>query len=414
LKINFLDTSSLLIQIPKEFFIISSITLQELEKIKNSANKDYEIKQRARNVASWLVANQDKYEVILFKPEMLEFPTLDYYELNNDIRILSTAMSYYSKCLSQDYNVDFTFYTNDHCLYLLAKNYIQKVERVDEERDKYNGIKEVTLTDDEMSEYYSNLCNNIFNLYVGEYLIIKDKNGEIVDKACWTGEEMRPLWYDDFTSGTFGRLKPKKNDPYQACLFDSLTHNQVNLITGKAGSGKTLLSLAYLFSLLERKIDHIVVFCNPVVVRDAVKLGFYPGTVTEKLLSTQVGSILSSKLGSEIAVENLIEQGKLILIPVGDSRGYEVPPNSAVMVTEAQNYSIDLLRLILQRCAEDSIVIIEGDVEEQTDLSAYAGENNGIRSMSKVFRGDDQFGQIELKNIYRSHVAEKADLMGRI
>ena len=150
------------------------------------------------------------------------------------------------------------------------------------------------------------------------------------------------------------------------------------------------------------------------VVRDAVKLGFYPGTVTEKLLSTQVGSILSSKLGSEIAVENLIEQGKLILIPVGDSRGYEVPPNSAVMVTEAQNYSIDLLRLILQRCAEDSIVIIEGDVEEQTDLSAYAGENNGIRSMSKVFRGDDQFGQIELKNIYRSHVAEKADLMGRL
>ena len=350
----------------------------------------------------------------MFKPEMLDFPTLDYYELNNDIKILATAVSYIGKYLARDAEVDYTFYTNDNCLYLLAKAYIQNVERIDEEKDKYNGIREVALSDEEMSEYYSNLCNNIFNLYVGEYLIIKDKNGEVVDKACWTGTEMRPLWYDDFTSGTFGRLKPKKNDPYQACLFDSLTHNQINLITGKAGSGKTLLSLAYLFSLLERKIDHIVVFCNPVVVRDAVKLGFYPGTVTEKLLSTQVGSILSSKLGSEIAVENLIEQGKLILIPVGDSRGYEVPPNSAVMVTEAQNYSIDLLRLILQRCAEDSIVIIEGDVEEQTDLSAYAGENNGIRSMSKVFRGDDQFGQIELKNIYRSHVAEKADLMGRL
>lgn len=346
---------------------------------------------------------------------MLEFPTLNYYELNNDIKILATAMDYYGIALARDSEeIDFTFYTNDNCLYLLAKNYLPKVERINDDKDKYNGIREVTLSDEEMSEYYSNLSSNVFNLYIGEYLIIKNEEGEIVDKACWTGEEMRPLRYDDFTSGTFGHLRPKKNDPYQACMFDSLSHNQINLITGKAGSGKTLISLAYLFSLLEHKIDHIVVFCNPVVVRDSCRLGFYPGTVTEKLMSTQVGSILSSKLGSEMAVESLIEQGKLILIPVGDSRGYEVPPSSGVFLTEGQNYSIDLLRLILQRCAEDSVVIIEGDVEEQTDLNAYAGENNGIRAMSKVFRGDEQFGQIELKNIYRSHTAELADRMGRI
>ena len=170
---------------------------------------------------------------------MLEFPTLNYYELNNDIKILATAMDYYGIALARDSEeIDFTFYTNDNCLYLLAKKYLPKVERINDDKDKYNGIREVTLSNEEMSEYYSNLSSNVFNLYIGEYLIIKNEEGEIVDKACWTGEEMRPLRYDDFTSGTFGHLRPKKNDPYQACMFDSLSHNQINLITGKAGSGK--------------------------------------------------------------------------------------------------------------------------------------------------------------------------------
>lgn len=264
-----------------------------------------------------------------------------------------------------------------------------------------------------MSEYYSNLGSNIFNLYKGQYLIIRNQEGEVVDKACWTGKEMRQLVYDEIHSGAFGKIKPKKDDPYQACVFDALQHNQVNLITGRAGTGKSLLSLAYLFGQLGRTIDRIVIFCNPVVVRNGSKLGFYPGSVLDKLLSTQMGNILSSKLGDRIAVEGLINEGKLVLIPVGDCRGYEVPPASGVYITEGQNFNIDLLRLILSRCAEDSIVIVEGDADEQVDLEAYAGANSGIREMSKIFRGSGLFGQVELKNIYRSEIGKLADKMGR-
>lgn len=218
-----------------------------------------------------------------------------------------------------------------------------------------------------MSEYYSNLGSNIFNLYKGQYLIIRNQEGEVVDKACWTGKEMRQLVYDEIHSGAFGRIKPKKDDPYQACLFDSLQHNQVNLITGDMGTGKSLIGLAYLFSLLGKTIDRIIIFCNPVIVRNAAKIGFVPGDTNQKLLTTQMGNILGSKLGDVMAVESLINEGKLVLIPVGDSRGYEVPPSSAAYITEGQNFNIDLLRLILGRCAEDTIVICEGDVEQQCD-----------------------------------------------
>ena len=44
-------------------------------------------------------------------------------------------------------------------------------------------------------------------------------------------------------------------------------------------------------------------------------------------------------------------------------------------------------------------------------MDVYAGENNGMRKMSKIFRGNDLYGQVELKNIHRSAIAALADEM---
>lgn len=403
MSINFLDTSSLLVQIPNEFFVISEITLEELENIKTSASKDTEIKQKARKIARFIMENFDKNRFAIEKCH------IDDKNMSNDKKILACAQALARRHPDEE----LIFYTNDINMYNMARAAanISKVQEMKEITETYKGYREVTLSDEEMAQYYSNLTSNFFNLYKGEYLIIKNSEGEVVDTACWNGTTMRGLTYDEFTSTTFGRLKPKKDDPYQACVFDSLDHNQVTLITGPAGSGKSLIGLGYLFSLLDKKIDRIVVFCNPVVVRNAAKIGFVPGDVNQKLLTTQMGNILSSKIGDKIAVETLIDQQKLILVPVGDCRGYEVPPNSGVFITEGQNFNIDLLRLILQRCGEDTKIIVEGDVLEQVDLESYAGERSGINSMSKVFRGKEVFGQVELQNIYRSQVAKLADKM---
>jgi phosphate starvation-inducible protein PhoH len=130
--------------------------------------------------------------------------------------------------------------------------------------------------------------------------------------------------------------------------FDSLVKNNITMLCGKPGSGKTYIAFAYLFDQLERgNIDKIIVFCNPVVAKNAAKLGFYPGTPFEKLMGSQVGAVLSSKLGDTSEVERLHQQGKLVLIPAGDARGYEVPENSGVYIMESQNLTCDLLRMLL-------------------------------------------------------------------
>jgi predicted ribonuclease YlaK len=180
-----------------------------------------------------------------------------------------------------------------------------------------------------------------------------------------------------------------KKDVYQQLAFDSLISNKITMLKGPAGSGKTIISLGYLFSELERgKLDKIVIFCNTVATKDAARLGFYPGTRDTKLLDSQIGNLLASKLGGMMAVEKLIHEEKLILLPMSDIRGYDTSGMRAgVYISEAQNMSIPLMKLVLQRIGEDSVCIIDGDDKAQVDDENFSGENNGMRRVSQVFAG---------------------------
>ena len=85
---------------------------------------------------------------------------------------------------------------------------------------------------------------------------------------------------------------------------DSLINNQITMIKGPAGTGKTYLALGFLLSQLEKgKIDKIIVFCNTIATKGSAKLGYYPGTRDEKLLDSQIGNLLISKFGGRIIVE---------------------------------------------------------------------------------------------------------------
>ena len=176
---------------------------------------------------------------------------------------------------------------------------------------------------------------------------------------------------------------------------------------------KSWLSLAYLFHLLERRqIDKIIIFCNTVATKDSAKLGYYPGSREEKLLDSQIGNFLSSKLNGKENVEKLISDGKLLLLPMSDIRGYDTSNlRAGVYITEAQNLSIPLMKLALQRIGEDSVCIIDGDHKTQVDDDNYAGNNNGMVRVSEVFKGTDVYGEIELKNVYRSRIASIAEAM---
>lgn len=306
MKCKFYDTCALLEQAGNLFLsedynlIISSITLEELENIKTSANKDANIKHAARQVLHFLNDFLKGIKIVIYSDIYGEKMLKDNISLTNDAKIIACAR-HYASINPED---EIIFVTNDLCCKTIAALYFT-VESVNEDDYDYDGYKEVFLNESEMSDFYSNYTENKFNLFPNEYLLVYSyETGECVDRLCWTGEEYRHLDYDVFKSRWFGDIKPMKGDNYQMLLADSFANNQITMVGGPAGTGKTFLSLAYLMHLLEKhKIDRIIVFCNTVATKNSAKLGFYPGTRDEKLLDSQIGNLLTSKLGSRVAVE---------------------------------------------------------------------------------------------------------------
>lgn len=409
----FYDTCALLNKLHHAFsneekFYICDITLKELESIKTSNSKEPDVKFRARRLINLLDKYEDKYEIIYFNSInsnaiFKRNPILD--KETNDSKIIATALATHQKEPIQ-------FITEDLCCKNIAKCVGLNVEYLQTKQQDYCGFKIIQVnSNEELAQLYDNYNSKDFELLINEYLLIKDSNGYIIDKYKFTEDGLKPVPYTVFESRMFGKVKPK--DDYQLLAMDSMKNNKITMVRGSAGTGKSYLSFGYLFNKLdEGKIDKIIIFCNTVATSGSAKLGYYPGSKDEKLLDSQIGNLLISKFGGRIAVEQMILEEKLVLLPMSDIRGYDTSGMKAgIYISEAQNLDVDLMKLTLQRIGEDSICIIDGDCKTQVDDIHFAGSNNGMRRASQVFRGHDVYGEITLKTIHRSKIATIAEDM---
>lgn len=245
--------------------------------------------------------------------------------------------------------------------------------------------------------------------FVGQYIAVDDEYGAKYQELLRsTASGYRPVPEHSFRSNFFAKIRPL--DLYQVFAMDSLYNDIITVITGHAGTGKTYLSLGYCMQELERgKRRKVTIFVNPTKTRGAEELGFYPGDRIEKLLQNSIGAILTSKLGDRMIVDRMIREGMIEILPISDIRGFEVASSDIMYITEAQNLTTDLMKLCIQRCGEGCKVILEGDPETQLDNWAFEGKNNGLKRIIEVFTGFEGFGHVNLPNVRRSRIAEKAE-----
>lgn len=146
---NFYDTCSLLMRAADLFddvnekIIISSVTLEELENIKTSINKDAEIKYNARKLLRILDENPNKYEVVIFKESMLEPIQQADLPINDDMRILACAIWQNNHSPAMD---DLHFITNDLAFKQIANLFFGDgmISSISEEDiEEYLGYKEI-------------------------------------------------------------------------------------------------------------------------------------------------------------------------------------------------------------------------------------------------------------------------------
>ena len=399
-------------QVEKEdFFIISSITLEELEDIKSNRNKDDDVKYSARQAVRFLDENADKYRVIVYRHEARwnyflnqfdKFNTFD--SLNNDEKIILCVK--YAKLIL---DMDVIFISNDILAKLIAKTYcVETSSMCDNETDSYKGYVEVVLNDGELAYFYEHLLQNQFNILVNQYVLIKNTDEEIVDVLKWTENGYETVRQKPFKSSMFGTLKPL--DDVQKCAMDSLMNNDITVLYGRAGSGKTTLPLSYIMQGLEKgtfKKCYIIYSYEP--LKGAKTLGYEKGDhVTKLLYSASLGNILASKFGDIQMVERMIDLGQIEIIPTANIRGVEISEDSVCFCTETQNLDVYTLKTIIQRCKDGCKQIYEGDIIEQKDTNIAT---TGISRLIEVFKGHSKFGCIKLKNNYRGELTELADKM---
>ena len=411
-KRKFFDTNTILDLQDKMFeddFCISSISLQEMENIKTSGRKDEETKYKARKALHLLDENKDKYEVVIYTTAMENYIVEKQLEITPDTKIIASC-AFSRGLLPQD--TDFVFVTNDiACKMIASKIFGLEVESVGENKlDEYKGFVEKSLSEEDMAYFYEHLQENVFGLLINQYLILKDRKDETVDAYRWSGTQHEPLFKRNIQSLYFDKLKSK--DIYQSCAIDSLMNCTITAITGKAGSGKSLLALMSAMYLIEKgKYDRIVVMFNPTKTRGASDMGFYGGDFIDKAMQNSIGQILTTKFGDRYAVDLLLSQNKLKLVSMADCRGMEISDSEILWITESQNTSIDLIKLCLSRVSSGAKVFIEGDYLSQVDSNAFDGNNNGLKRMIDVFKGHEEFGYVQLQNVWRSKIAELCELL---
>lgn len=272
----------------------------------------------------------------------------------------------------------------------------------------YNGYKEIELSDEQRAELYRMRGVSELSFYENEYLFsVPTEPWEDGDYFQFRDGKLNKLKYPTISNSYCGTLKPRNVEQYFAfnLLLDEQT--KVKVLRGVYGSGKDLLMLNAALHLIEHgKFDKIIYVRPNILVKDMPDIGYLPGTVEEKIGWT-LGPLVD-KLGGYEGVNQLLQSGTLENIPIIHIRGRSFE-NSIIYVSEGQNMTVEIIKLLLGRVGNNSELWINGDTH-QTDKTIF-DRDNGLTFMIDKLKGHPLFGYVYLPKTERSEVANLANLL---
>ena len=226
--------------------------------------------------------------------------------------------------------------------------------------------------------------------------------------------------YDPFESKIVRVDKPtaygiEPRNAEQSFAIHMLMDNRIQLVTlsGKAGTGKTLLALA---AALEKRSDFRQIFlARPIVPLSNRDLGFLPGDIQSKLdpymqpLYDNLSVIRHQFTPNDkraVKIDEMLEQDKLQITPLAYIRGRSLQ-KAFFIVDEAQNLTPHEVKTVITRAGDGTKVIFTGDIH-QIDHPYLDKRSNGLTYLISRMKGQDMFAHITLEKGERSELAELA------
>jgi len=201
----------------------------------------------------------------------------------------------------------------------------------------------------------------------------------------------------------------------QTFAMDALLRDEIPLIsiTGKAGTGKTLLALA---AALEQrtKFDQILL-ARPIVPLSNKDIGYLPGQIKEKIgpyMEPLFDNLSVIKNRSNVnsknqqRIDQMLKDEKLLITPLSYIRGRSLS-NVFFIIDEAQNLTPHEIKTIITRAGENTKLVFTGDIE-QIDSPYLDLSSNGLSYLTDKMHNQEVFAHINLVKGERSALAELA------
>lgn len=201
----------------------------------------------------------------------------------------------------------------------------------------------------------------------------------------------------------------------QAFAFELLNDPEVKLVglTGKAGTGKTLLALAS--ALKQHKVYAQILLARPIVSLSNKDLGYLPGDEKQKVAPYMQPlfdnlNVIKSNLGQNNPdlrlIDELQKSGQLEIEALAFIRGRSLTGTFCI-IDEAQNLTPHEVKTIITRSGEGTKMVFTGDLQ-QIDSPYLDTQSNGLAYMIDKMRGQNLFGHANLVKGERSELSELA------
>lgn len=426
-KIFVLDTSVLLYDkksissFPGNDVVIPIVVLDELDRFKEKSgllgeNARYinrfldELRAKGKlNIGVEIENNQTISVSTKASSKVSDYIDMDHLELDkNDNKILATAL--YLKNTLKDKNVvlvtkDINLRVKCDALDISAEDYNKDHIDQSDLESMFSGVRTFDTTKETIDEFYQTkkiMSRDISNdLIENEFIIAKSSQSSMIGinktgmiRALHTFSEDFPI--------------EAKNKEQKFCLH-LLNDPDIELvtITGKAGTGKTFLTLvSAVEKVMNKDMKRIVVTRTMQPV--GKEIGFLPGDINEKV-EPWMGSIkdnFRAAYGNIMYYETMLQKGQIEITPISLIRGRTFN-NTYIIVDEAQNSSIHELKTLITRVGENSKIVLLGDID-QIDTPYLDAKSSGLSIVIDKLKKLKETGHVHLEKGERSNLATKA------
>jgi PhoH-like ATPase len=343
-------------------------------------------------------------------------------ERSNDNRIIAVALNLQEEEEDNDNPRPVTLVSKDalvrvksEALGLHAEDFLS--DQVVQYSKSYTGCIELKVNKETINEFYAQQKIAIQKLkqkrtfYPHEFVILKDDLGSsasAIGKVTPDSNFLKPLTFnDDHIWGV------KARNVQQKMAFELLLNDDIPLVTltGKAGTGKTLLSLAAGLLKIEDENKYQKLLVARPVVPMGKDIGFLPGEKEEKLrpwmqpIYDNLEYLFHTKKPGDL--DRILQgMGSIQVEALTYIRGRSIP-EQFIIIDEAQNLTKHEVKTIITRVGEASKIVLMGD-PEQIDHPYLDESNNGLTYVVEKFKDHAISGHVRLEKGERSPLAQLA------